>query len=48
MVLNAAKCHFMCLGNNTENETFLFLNFLMEKSEEQKSIGVIIDSKLHF
>ena len=24
MVLNAGKCHFTCLGNNTEKETFLF------------------------
>ena len=24
MVLNAGKYHFMCLGKNTENETFTF------------------------
>ena len=48
MVLNAGKFHFICLRNNTENETFLFLNFLMEKSKKQKTIGVIIDSKLSF
>ena len=24
MVLNADKCHFMCLGKNTKNETFIF------------------------
>ena len=23
MMLNAEKCHFMCLGKNTENKTFL-------------------------
>ena len=23
MVLNADKCHFMCLGKNTENKTYL-------------------------
>ena len=48
MVLNAGKCHFMCLGNNTENETFLFHNILMENSKEQKILGVIIDNKLNF
>ena len=48
MVLNAGKCHFMCLGNNTENETFLFHNILMENSKEQKILGVIIDIKLNF
>ena len=41
MVLNAGKCHFMCLGNNTETETFLFNNILMENSKEQKFFGVI-------
>ena len=38
----------MCLGNNTENETFLFHNILMENSKEQKILGVIIDNKLNF
>ena len=35
----------MCLGNNTENETFLLKNILMENSKEQEIIGVIIDNK---
>ena len=48
MVLNAGKCNFMCLGNNTENGTFLFHDVLMENSKEQKIIGVIIDNKLNF
>ena len=48
VVLNAGKCHFMCLGNNTENETFLFHNILIENSKEQKILGVIIDNKLDF
>ena len=48
MVLNAGKCHFMCLGNNTENETFLFHNILMENSKEQKLISVTIDNNLNF
>ena len=49
MVLNAGKCHFMCLGNNAENETFLFHNTLMERnSKVQTILGVIIDNKLNF
>ena len=48
MVLNAGKCHFMCLGNNTENEIFLFYNILMENSKKQKILGVMIDNKLNF
>ena len=46
MVLNAGKCHFMCLGNNTE--TFSFSNNLMENSNEQKILGLIIDNNLNF
>ena len=38
----------MCLGNNTENETFLFYNILVENSKEQKILGVMIDNKLNF
>ena len=37
MVLNAGKCHFICLGNNTENETFLFHNILMKNSKRAKN-----------
>ena len=37
----------MCLRSNTENETFLLKNILMENSKEQKIIGVIIDNKLN-
>ena len=45
MVLNAGKCHFMCLVNNAENETFLFHNILMENSKEQKILAVMIGNK---
>ena len=48
MVLNAGKRHFMNLGSNTENETFLFYSIPIENSKEQKIIGVIIDNKLNF
>ena len=48
MVLNAAKCHFMCLGNNTENEIFLFHNILMKNSKEHKTLAVALENKLNF
>ena len=48
MVLNAAKCHFMCLGNNTENEIFLFHNILMKNSKEHKTLAVALENKLDF
>ena len=35
----------MCLENNTKNETFFFHDIFMEKSKEQKILGVIIENK---
>ena len=46
MVLNADKCHFMCLGKDTENETFIFNNFIFKKGNEEKIPGITIDNKL--
>ena len=48
MVLNSDKCHFMCLGQNTVNETFVYDNTEMKNSKEEKILGVIIDNKLRF
>ena len=48
MVLNSGKCHFMCLGQNTVNETFVYDNIEMKNSKEEKVLGVIIDNKLRF
>ena len=48
MMLNAGKCHFMCLGNNTVNETFLFNKILMKNSKEQKNFSAIIDNEFNF
>ena len=38
----------MYLGNNTEDETLLFNNIVMENSKEQKIHSVIIDNELNF
>ena len=46
MELNTGKCYFMCLGNNVENETFLFNNDLVENSNEQKIIGLTTANSL--
>ena len=48
MVLNAGKCHFMCLGKNTENETFSVKDTIMNNSKEEKILGVIIENRLTF
>ena len=43
MVLNADKCHFMCLGEDTENETFIFDNFFFSNRNEEKILAITID-----
>ena len=48
LVLNADKCHFMCLGKDTENETFIFNNFIFNNSNEEKILGITTDNKLTF
>ena len=48
MVLNSDKCHFMCLGQNIVNETFVYDNTEIKNSKEEKISGVIIDNKLRF
>ena len=39
MTLNAGKCHYMCLGKHTANETFIFKNIVMKNRKEQKVLG---------
>ena len=48
MQLNPGKCHYMCLGNNTENTEFSFNQKKLKCSEEETILGVIIDRKLTF
>ena len=48
MIFNAGKCHFMCLWNNTENETFLFHNILMENSKEPKNYRCYNKQQINF
>ena len=48
MVPNGDKCYSMCLGKDTENETFIFNNFIFNNSNEEKSLGISTDNKLTF
>ena len=48
MVLNADKYHFMCLGKDTESETFIFNNSIFNNSNEKKILWITIDHKLTF
>ena len=38
----------MCLGNKTENETFLFNNNPMANINKQNILGVTTDGKINF
>ena len=48
MVLNSVKCHFICLGENTLNQTFVYDNIEMKNSNEEKILGEIIGNILRF
>ena len=48
MVLNANKCHFMCLRTDPENETFIFNNFIFNNFNKERIFGITIDNKLTF
>ena len=48
MALNAGKCHFMCLGKDTGNETFIFKGLVTKNNKKQKILGVTTDNKLTF
>ena len=45
-VMNQGKCNFICLGKETENETFFYDNTESKNSKEEKILGIIIDNKL--
>ena len=48
MILNPNKCHYMCIGKNTESDIFKFENVCLENSKEEVILGITIDSKLTF
>ena len=48
MVLNGDKCYFLCLGKDVENETFIFNDFILNNSNEEKILRTSIDNKLTF
>ena len=48
MILNADKFHLTCVGKDTENETFIFNNFIFNNSNEEKILRISIYNKLTF
>ena len=47
-VLNPKKCHYICLGKNSNNDMFWFHNLCLENSNEEVILDVTIDNKLTF
>ena len=48
IVLNSGKIHFVCLGNDTEKETYFFINTEMKNRSEEEILRRLIDSKRKF
>ena len=48
MILNPNKCHYTCIGKNTESDIFKVQNVCLENSKEEVILGITIDNKLTF
>ena len=48
MILNPNKCHYMCIGKNTESDIFRFEKICLENSKKEIILGVTNDNKLTF
>ena len=48
MMLNSEKCHYMYIGKNCVDDTFLQNGKMFKNSKEETILGVIIDNKLPF
>ena len=46
MILNLSKCHYMCIGKNTERDVFKFENLYLENSKEEVILGITIEHLL--
>ena len=46
MILNLSKCHYMCIGKNTERDIFKFENVYLENSKEEEILGITIEHLL--
>ena len=49
MILNPAKCYFMCIGKNVSDPELLNFNDLnFKKCKEVEVLGITIDRNLNF
>ena len=48
MVLNPDKCHFIVIGDDDPNQKIILNNNEIVSSNEEKLLGILLDSKLNF
>ena len=48
MVLNPDKCHFIVIGDHDPNQKIILNNNEIVSSNEEKLLGILLDSKLNF
>ena len=48
MILNPNKCHYKCIGKNTEGDIFEFENVCLKNSKEEAILGITIDNEFTF
>ena len=46
MILNPAKCHYMCLGKDAVNDILKFCDEKLKSNELETVLGIEIDHKL--
>ena len=48
MTLNPGKCHYIVIGNGDLSHEIMLNNSKITSSNEEKLLGIFVDSKLHF
>ena len=48
MVLNSGKCHYIGIGDDDPSHKITFNNNEIAISNEEKLLGILLDSKLNF
>ena len=48
IALNPTKCHYMCLGKNSNNYKFAFDSVCLENTNEKVIPGITLHNKLTF
>ena len=47
-MLNSENCHYMCIGKNCTDDTFIHNGKMFQNNKEETMLGIIIDNKLTF